>query len=108
MRLLTAVSLVRVQQGELIGAWLSLVERPVRDREVAGSNPVAPTRRENLDGSLFFVIIYPRGDDMNITQFIKSHKELNELPFLVVFRVIQVLREKGALNGFDDVDRISK
>ena len=25
-----------------IGAWLSLVERPVRDREVAGSNPVAP------------------------------------------------------------------
>lgn len=27
---------------EVIGAWLSLVERPVRDREVAGSNPVAP------------------------------------------------------------------
>ena len=26
----------------VIGAWLSLVERPVRDREVAGSNPVAP------------------------------------------------------------------
>ena len=25
------------------GAWLSLVERPVRDRKVAGSNPVAPT-----------------------------------------------------------------
>jgi hypothetical protein len=25
------------------GAWLSLVERTVRDREVAGSNPVAPT-----------------------------------------------------------------
>ncbi len=24
------------------GAWLSLVERSVRDREVAGSNPVAP------------------------------------------------------------------
>lgn len=41
---------------------------------------------------------------MNIAQFIKSHKELNELPFLVVFRVIQVLREMGALN----VDRISK
>ena len=45
---------------------------------------------------------------MNITQFIKSHKELNELPFLVVFRVIKVLREKGMLKGFDDVDRISK
>ena len=28
-----------------IGAWLSLVERSVRDREVAGSNPVIPTKR---------------------------------------------------------------
>ena len=56
----------------------------------------------------FFVILSSRGDDMNITQFIKSHKELNELPFLVVFRVMQVLREKGMLKGFDDVDRISK
>ena len=45
---------------------------------------------------------------MNITQFIKSHKELNELPFLIVFRVMQVLREKGMLKGFDDVDRVSK
>src|SRR5687768_719155 len=26
-----------------IGAWLSLVERTVRDREVGGSNPLAPT-----------------------------------------------------------------
>ena len=45
---------------------------------------------------------------MNITQFIKSHKELNELPFLVVFRVLSVLREKGILKEFDDVDRVSK
>lgn len=45
---------------------------------------------------------------MNITQFIKSHKELNELPFLVVFRVMQVLLEKGMLKGFDDVDRVSQ
>ena len=58
--------------------------------------------------AVFFVIILPRGDDMNITQFIKSHKELNELPFLVVFRTMQVLREKGLLKGFDDVDRVSK
>jgi hypothetical protein len=29
-------------QVEFVGAWLSLVERPVRDRKVAGSNPVAP------------------------------------------------------------------
>ena len=27
----------------LVGAWLSLVERSVRDREVGGSNPLAPT-----------------------------------------------------------------
>lgn len=43
---------------------------------------------------------------MNITEFIKSHKELNDLPFLVVFRVMQVLREKCMLKGFDDVDRV--
>ncbi len=30
-------------RGSLLGAWLSLVERSVRDREAAGSNPVAPT-----------------------------------------------------------------
>ena len=45
---------------------------------------------------------------MNITNFIKSHKELDELPFLVVFRTMQVLREMGMLNGFDDVDRVSQ
>lgn len=45
---------------------------------------------------------------MNITEFIKSHKELNDLPFLIVFRTIQVLREKGMLRVFDDVDRIPK
>jgi hypothetical protein len=45
---------------------------------------------------------------MNITQFIKSHKELNELPFLVVFRTIQVLREKGMIKEFDDVDRVQQ
>ena len=32
-----------------IEAWLSLVERCVRDAEVAGSNPVAST----IDGDLF-------------------------------------------------------
>ena len=36
---------------------------------------------------------------MNITQFIKSHEELNELPFLVVFRTMQVLREKRYVKG---------
>ena len=31
----------------LVGAWLSLVERSVRDREVGGSNPLAPTNHIN-------------------------------------------------------------
>ncbi len=29
------------------GAWLSLVERCVRDAEIGGSNPLAPTRLHN-------------------------------------------------------------
>lgn len=45
---------------------------------------------------------------MSIAEFIRAHKELNELPFLVVFRTMQVLREKGMLKGFEDVDRVSK
>ncbi len=45
---------------------------------------------------------------MNITEFIKSNKDLKELPFLVVFRTIQVLRESGAIKDFDNVDRVSK
>ena len=43
---------------------------------------------------------------MNITKLIKSHRELSELPFLVVFRTIQVLRDKGLMKCFEDVDRI--
>ncbi len=30
----------------IVGAWLSLVERSVRDAEVGGSNPLAPTNYE--------------------------------------------------------------
>ena len=38
----------------LVGAWLSLVERSVRDREVGGSNPLAPTKKlkKSEDGPL--------------------------------------------------------
>jgi hypothetical protein len=32
--------------GPGIGAWLSLVERCVRDAEVGGSNPLAPTTND--------------------------------------------------------------
>ena len=40
--LLFASGNVLESQGS-VGAWLSLVERTVRDREVGGSNPLAPT-----------------------------------------------------------------
>ena len=43
---------------------------------------------------------------MNITNFIKSHEELNTLPFLVVFRTIQVLQKKGLLKELENVDRV--
>jgi hypothetical protein len=33
----------------LVGAWLSLVERSVRDAEVGGSNPLAPTTEYSDD-----------------------------------------------------------
>ena len=45
---------------------------------------------------------------MNITEFIKSNKDLNELPFLIVFRTVQVLLEKGMLKELNYVDRIPK
>src|SRR5688500_2274923 len=41
------------------GAWLSLVERPLWERNVAGSNPVAPTtfhRRTNAPASINTVV----------------------------------------------------
>lgn len=41
---------------------------------------------------------------MNVEKFIKSHKELQELPFLVVFRTIQILREKGMIKDYGDSD----
>jgi hypothetical protein len=40
---ITHHKLVVLLSLSLFGAWLSLVERTVRDREVGGSNPLAPT-----------------------------------------------------------------
>ena len=36
-------TILRSGRGKQVGAWLSLVERHVRDVEVGGSNPLAPT-----------------------------------------------------------------
>ena len=44
---------------------------------------------------------------MNIAKFIKSHKELNNLPFLIVYRTIVVLNNLGVLKplgGDTDVE----
>lgn len=45
---------------------------------------------------------------MNINTFIKSHKEFEDLPFLVVFRTLQILQGMGMVkftekneNGMD-------
>ena len=49
--------------SDSIGAWLSLVERCVRDAEVAGSNPVAPTtegKRDEFFGNIPFFIVGAR------------------------------------------------
>ena len=41
---------------------------------------------------------------MNIAKFIQSHKELNELPFLIVFRTMSILKSMGMLKFEDNAD----
>ena len=44
---------------------------------------------------------------MNIAKFIQSHKELSELPFLIVFRTMSILQEMNMLKfteGEKDVE----
>jgi uncharacterized DUF497 family protein len=61
----------------IIGAWLSLVERTVRDREVGGSNPLAPTSLEEnslLDRRLFlFTVIRFRWDPAKAASNLQKH-----------------------------------
>ena len=58
-------------------------------------------RKNFVPDSLRFAIvdcILPLEDmDMNINYFIKSHNEFEDLPFLVVFRTIQILQSMGLL-----------
>ena len=44
------------------------------------------------------------GDEMNIATFIQNHKELNELPFLIVFRTLSILKEMNMLKIEDKTD----
>ena len=41
---------------------------------------------------------------MNIAKFIKEHKELDNLPFLIVFRTMTVLKDLGMLKYGGDTD----
>lgn len=41
---------------------------------------------------------------MNIAKFIQSHKELSELPFLIVFRTMSILKSMGMLKFEDNAD----
>ena len=34
---------------------------------------------------------------MNLAKFIQNHKELSELPFLIVFRTLSILKEMNML-----------
>ena len=43
---------------------------------------------------------------MNIATFIQNHKELNELPFLIVFRTMQILNNMGMLKTIDDTENV--
>ena len=42
--------------GNEIGAWLSLVERCVRDAKAAGSNPVIPTNKKAAETVGFSIV----------------------------------------------------
>lgn len=41
---------------------------------------------------------------MDIAKFIQNHKELSELPFLIVFRTMQILKSMGMLKCEDNTD----
>ena len=39
---------------------------------------------------------------MDLAKFIQNHKELNELPFLIVFRTLSILKEMNMLKVAED------
>lgn len=49
-----------------------------------------------------FMVSYLWVIKMNIATFIQSHKELNELPFLIVFRTLSILKEMNMLKFTED------
>lgn len=43
---------------------------------------------------------------MNLANFIQNHKELNELPFLIVFRTLSILKEMNMLKLAEDKSNV--
>jgi hypothetical protein len=41
---------------------------------------------------------------MDLAKFIQNHKELNKLPFLIVFRTLSILKEMNMLKNEDKTD----
>ena len=41
---------------------------------------------------------------MDLAKFIQNHKELSELPFLIVFRTLSILKEMNMLKIEDKTD----
>ena len=45
---------------------------------------------------------------MNIVTFIQNHKELSELPFLIVFRTLSILKEMNMLKISEGEKNVEK
>ena len=58
--------------------------------------------------SAIFLLLYSQVVMILELRSLSERKELTELPFIVVFRTMQLLTEKGMIKGFDDVDRVYK
>ena len=48
------------------------------------------------------VMLLSGDEKMNIATFIQNHKELSELPFLIVFRTLSILKEMNMLKFTED------
>ena len=59
-------------------------------------------------GSAVFWYVFFEVIKMNLSKFIESHKELNELPFLVVYRTISVLMNMGMLKFSEGISGMDK
>ena len=84
-----SASLLPYHPVQFVGAWLSLVERSVRDREVGGSNPLAPTKHiNNLRPSTLAAVLLVREI---CDQILRTHISLKLDGTNVSHRRLQIL-----------------